>query len=189
VAWAPPIFPSSNPFSRENIPASKWVTPLPIFPNSLGQYPPPAPAQTNVSLDAAAGGLLGGIPKMLAAQASDPAADGLLGGIPKMLAAQASDPAANGLLGGIARMLAASAPRDVPPIAAGQRLLGGLASLQPAAGNTQPGASYLPGPRPFLSFDPSGYQAGSPSYAFLRNDLLNRADPTGPAQPPNDEKL
>jgi hypothetical protein len=96
VAWHPPIFPSSNPFSPENIPASKWVTPLPIFPNSFGQYPLPVPAPSTVSSDAAAGGLLGGIPKMLAAQAA------------------ANDPW-NGLLGGIARLpyVSATARRSV----------------------------------------------------------------------------
>jgi hypothetical protein len=58
MAWHPPIFPSSNPFSPENIPASAWVTPLPIFLNSPGQFPsignaPPkirgTPAQTACS--------------------------------------------------------------------------------------------------------------------------------------------
>jgi hypothetical protein len=184
LAWQPPFFPSSNPLSLQNIPAR--VTPPPLFPNLLQQFPWEAPAPTNIPSDAAANGLPGGIPRMLAAQASDPAAGGLLGGIPKMLAAQASDPAAHGLLGGIAKMLAASAPGDVPPIAAGQGLLAASASLQPAAWNTQTGASYLPDPRPFLSPDPIGYRVSGPSYAYLRNDLLNGADPTGPARPPND---
>jgi hypothetical protein len=146
MAWQPPFFPSSNPLSLQNIPASPWVTPPPLFPNLLRQFPWTAPAPTNIP----------------------------------------SDSAPNGLLGGIARMLAASAPRDVPPIAAGQGLLGGLASLQPAAWNTQAGASYLPDSRALLSPDPTGYQRSGPSYAYLRNDLLNGADPTGPAQPPND---
>jgi hypothetical protein len=166
VAWAPPIFPSSNPLSLQNVQAPAWVTPPPLFPNLPRQFPWTAPAPTSAPSDAAANGLLGGIPKMLAAQASEPAADGLLGGIPKMLAA--------------------SAPRDVPPIAAGQGLLGGPAYLQPAAWNTPAGASYLPDSRPFLSPDPIGYQGSSPSYAHLRNDLLNGADPTGPAQRPID---
>jgi hypothetical protein len=65
MAWHPPIFPSSNPISPQSIPA--WVTPPPIFPNSLGQFPPMASAPTNIPSDAAANGLLGGIAKMLAA--------------------------------------------------------------------------------------------------------------------------
>jgi hypothetical protein len=47
----------------------------------------------------------------------------------------------------------------------------------------------LPGWRPFLPPDPIGYQGGNPSYAYLRNDLRNRAGPTGlaPDQSPTDE--
>jgi hypothetical protein len=129
MAWQPPFFLPPDPFAPQNIPASAWVTPPPTFPPSLGRFPLPAPAPTNVPLDAAAGGLLGGIPKMLAAQASDPAADGLLGGIPKMLAAQATtnDPwnaAANGLLG---------APPNGPPIDAAQDLFSSMPSSQPVS--------------------------------------------------------
>jgi hypothetical protein len=37
MAWQPPIFLPPNPSSHENIPASKWITPPPIFLNSPGQ--------------------------------------------------------------------------------------------------------------------------------------------------------
>jgi hypothetical protein len=174
MAWHPPIFLPPNPFSPENIPASAWVTPLPIFLNSPGQFPLPAPAPRDVWPPAAAHGLLGGIGKMLAARAT------------------ANDPwdaAANGLLGGIAKLIAASASPDPLSIAGSRGLLGALANLQPATSNAQADASYLPRSRPFMSPDPIGYQGGSPPHTYLRNDLLNRADPTGPApdQPPTDE--
>jgi hypothetical protein len=81
MAWQPPFFPSSNPLSLQNIPASPWVTPPPLFPNLLRQFPWTTPAPTSIPSDAAANGLLGGIARMLAAPAPDPAADGLLDGI------------------------------------------------------------------------------------------------------------
>jgi hypothetical protein len=61
MAWQPPIFLPPNPFSHENIPASKWVTPPPIFLNSPGQsaFPAPAPPATP-RLDAGYG-LLGAL--------------------------------------------------------------------------------------------------------------------------------
>jgi hypothetical protein len=85
MAWHPPIFLPPNPLSPENIPASAWVTPPPIFPNSVGQFPSTAKAPPDLPPDVGANGLLGGIGKMLAerARANDPwhaAANGMLGG-------------------------------------------------------------------------------------------------------------
>ncbi len=231
--------PPPDPFAAywSLIPASRvgamaWAPP--IFPNSFGQFllTAPAPVPLNVP-PIPAGGLLGGIARMLAAQARandpwDAAANGILGGIAKMLAASAaangpSDVGAQGLPGAIAKLPEANSlfpyqPRlpDVgngPPDAAdalrtvqatangltdpgvppgspersfASFIPGALANLQPATSNAQADASYLPGSRPFLSPDPIGYLGGGPLYAFLRNDLLNRAEPTGLAsdQPP-----
>jgi hypothetical protein len=150
LAWHPPIFPSSDPFSPQNIGAPAWVPPPPFAPNSFGQLPSATNATSELPPGAGTGGLLGGIPRMLAARA------------------RANDPweaAANGLLGGIAKMIAASAPPD-PLSAAGSRgLLGVLANLQLATSNAQADASYPLGSPPFLPPDPIGHQAGSPSYA------------------------
>jgi hypothetical protein len=85
MAWHPPIFLSPDPSSPTNIPASAWIAPSPIFPNSFGQFPLATPAPTNYRPVVGPHGLLGGIAKMLAE--SDAAAHGLLGGIAKMLAA------------------------------------------------------------------------------------------------------
>jgi hypothetical protein len=174
MAWHPPIFLSPNPSSPENIPASAWVTPPPIFPDSFGQFPLAAPAPRDVPPIDATGGLLGGIAKMLAAPApvNDP-----------------WDVAANGLFGGIAKLPAASASPGPKSIAGSRGLLGALANLQPATSNARADAPYLAGSRAFLLPDPIGYQEGNPSYAYVGNDLPNRADPSGPAaeQPPTDE--
>jgi hypothetical protein len=167
--------PPPDPFAAywSLIPASRvgalaWAPP--IFPNSFGQFPSTTPAPPPLSVPRfPIGGLLGGIPKMLAAQAA------------------ANDPWANGILGGIPKMVAVSAS---PLSAAGSRgILGGLANLQSAPSDAQADASYLPGSRPFLPLDPIGYQGGDPSYAYLRNDLRSRAGPTGlaPDQSPTDE--
>src|ERR1700730_17407894 len=51
--WQPPFFPSSNPPSLQNIPASPWVTPPPLFPNLLRQFPWTTPAPTNIPSDTA----------------------------------------------------------------------------------------------------------------------------------------
>jgi hypothetical protein len=111
-----------------------------------------------------------------------------------MLAAQATandpwDAVANGMLGGIAKMLVASASPDPLSIAGSRGLLGALAKLQPALSNAQADASYVSGSRPFLSPDQIGYPSDNPLYAYLRNDLQNRGEPTAPApdQPPTDE--
>jgi hypothetical protein len=93
------------------------------------------------------------------ATSRDPAASGLLGTVRRMVAAreQANDPwaaAANGILGGIAKLTPAWAPTSAPPIDATQGL------LEPFVG-LKADASYAPGPRPFLSSDPTGYQGGS----------------------------
>ena len=168
LAWAPPIFPSSNPFSPQNTPAPAWVTPPPFSLNSPAQLPSAGPAPLDDLPPAAANGLFGGIGRMLAARAKayDPfaaAANGMLGGIAKMIAASATpDPARRGFLGSLADL-------PVPPSAQA--------------------ASYTPYSGPFLPLDPTGFQGGSPPYAFLRSDVLNRADPTGPVsnQTPTDQ--
>ena len=119
--------PRPDPFAAywALIPASRvgamaWHPP--IFPNSLGQYPLPAPAPRDVWPTVGADGLLGGVGRMLAERAAasrDPAANGLLGAVGRMVAAreQANDPwaaAANGILGGIAKLTPAPAPTSAP---------------------------------------------------------------------------
>ncbi len=111
MAWHPPIFLSPDPLSHENIPASAWITPPPIFLNSPGQLPSPGPAPLDYSLPAY--GLLGGIAKLAA-----PAPPDL--GPPS---------AAHGMLGGIARMIAASAAPDRLSLSGSRGFLGSLANL------------------------------------------------------------
>ena len=167
LAWAPPIFPSSNPFAFQNIPAP----PPPFSLNSPRQFPSAGPSPLDDVPPAAANGLFGStIGRMLAARAKpyDPfeaAANGIWGGIAKMIAANAApDPSARGFLGSLADL-------PVPPSAQA--------------------ASYAPYSGPLLPIDPATFQAGSPPYAFLRNDPPTRADPTGPIcdQPPPDQAL
>ncbi|HWF93706.1 MAG TPA: hypothetical protein VG291_01975, partial [Xanthobacteraceae bacterium] len=169
MAWHPPIFLSPDPLSHENIPASAWVTPPPIFLNSPAQRPSPGSTPLDYSLPAY--GLLGGIARLAASVPSD------LG----------PPSAANGMLGGIARMIAASAAPG--PLSRSRGFLGSLADL-PVPPRAQ-AASYAPYSGPFLSPDLIGFQGGNPPYAPLRNDLLNRADPRGPDpdQPPTDQAL
>jgi hypothetical protein len=109
LAWAPPIFPSSNPFSAQNIPAPSWETPPPFSLNSRALLPPAGPAPLDDVPPAAANGLFGStIGRMLAARAKpyDPlevAANGMCGGIAKMIAANAApDPNSRGFLGSLA---------------------------------------------------------------------------------------
>jgi hypothetical protein len=137
-------------FSPEHIPASAWVTPPPLFSNSLGQVPLPASASRDIWPTVGATGLLGGVGRMLAERA---------------VADASRDPAANGLLGGIAKLTPASAPTSASPIDATQELLGPLVNRQPAVSSTLANASYSPGSRPFLSRDLIGHQGGRPSYA------------------------
>jgi hypothetical protein len=111
MAWAPPVFLPPNPFAHENIPASKWVTPLPIFLNSPGQSPPPVPAPRDLPPSAAADGLLGGIGKMLAASR------------PSNISAFDMP----SLLGEIAKLSPPSAPADSLPFPG--NLLGEIARL------------------------------------------------------------
>ena len=113
LAWAPPIFPSSNPFAFQNIPAP----PPPFSLNSPRQFPSAGPAPFDDVPPAAANGLFGStIGRMLAARAKpyDPfeaAANGMWGGIAKMIAANAApDPGARGFLGSLADL-------PVPPSA------------------------------------------------------------------------
>jgi hypothetical protein len=84
MAWHPPIFLPPNPFSPENIPASKWVTPPPIFLNSPEQPPltPPAPS-TAPPIDPGYD-LLGAIANL---PETSTAATGLLGAIAKLSSA------------------------------------------------------------------------------------------------------
>jgi hypothetical protein len=185
--------PRPDPFAAywALIPASRltavaWAPP--ILPNSLGQYPLPAPAPTNISPDATAGGLLGGIPKMLPAQASEPAAYGLLGGIPKMLAAQAAanDPW-NGLLGGTAKL--PYTPPDVPTNVAAYGLLGGRSwlpqSSPDSAGFRFPPQQQSASAQPFWPTDPSGWSP-APSSAFSPGNLsrLESSSPDPGSLPP-----
>jgi hypothetical protein len=152
-AWAPPDFSSFNPFSSGNSAASDRTTPL---PRSLGQFLYAASAPPDIA-SVPAGGLFGGIPRMLAerAKADDPwdsAATGILGGIPKMVAASNVEP---------------------------RGLFGSLADIQSSTADAQANATSWPNARPFRSPAAVGYQAGIPLYAYFRNALLNRADPTG----------
>jgi hypothetical protein len=170
MAWHPPIFLSPDPFSHENIPASAWVTPPPIFLNSPGQPPFPRPAPLDYSLPAY--GLFRGIAKMSAAFA------------PPDLGPPS---AAHGMFGGIAKRIAASAAPDPLSLSGSRGFLGSLANL-PAPPSAQ-AASLAPYSGPFLSPDPIGFHGGGPPYALLRNDLPTRADLTGPIpdQPPTDQ--
>jgi hypothetical protein len=61
MAWQPPFFPSSNPFSPENIAAPKWVTPPPMFLNSPGQSLLPAAAHPTAPRPDTGYGLLGAL--------------------------------------------------------------------------------------------------------------------------------
>jgi hypothetical protein len=155
LAWAPPIFPSSNPFAFQNIPAA----PPPFSLNSPRQFPSATPAPPDDLPPTAPNGLFASIGRMLAARAKpyDPfeaAANGIWGGIAKMIAANAApDPGARGFLGSLA---------DLPTPPSAQA------------------ASYAPYSGPFLPLDPTTLQAGNPPFASLRSDLLNRANPTGP---------
>jgi hypothetical protein len=142
MAWHPPIFLSPNPLSPQNIPASGWVTPPPIFLNSPGQRPSAGPAPLDYSLPAY--GLLGGIARLAASVPSD------LG----------PPSAANGMLGGIARMIAASAAPDPLSLSGPRGFLGSLADL-PVPPSTQ-AASYAPYLGPFLSSDLIGFPDGGP---------------------------
>jgi hypothetical protein len=160
TAWQQPIFLPPNPFSHENIPASAWVTPPPIFLNSPQPFPSISPAPPANPPSAAAEGLLGGIPKMLAASASS---DFL------------HDSAGQGLLGGIPKLLAASASLDPFWTPGSWGLLGALAGLQPAPSSAQADTTFTPDLRPFLSSDPM--QFGLP-LGYLRDDWPNRPDPT-----------
>jgi hypothetical protein len=137
LAWAPPIFPSSNPFAFQNIPAP----PPPFSLNSPRQFPSATPAPLDDLPPAAANGLFGStIGRMLAERAKsyDPfevAANGMWGGIAKMIAANAApDPSARGFLGSLADL-------PVPPSAQA--------------------ASYAPYSGPFLPSDPIGFPQSS----------------------------
>jgi hypothetical protein len=68
MAWQPPIFLPPNPFSHENIPASKWLMPPPIFLNSPGRALSPPAAPPSLS-SIPAGGLLGALANLPAADA------------------------------------------------------------------------------------------------------------------------
>jgi hypothetical protein len=142
LAWAPPIFPSSNPFAFQNIPAPSWETPPPFSLNSRALLPPAGPAPLDDVPPAAANGMFGStIGRMLAARAKpyDPfeaGANGIWGGIAKMIAANAApDPGSRGFLGSLADL-------PVPPSAQA--------------------ASYAPYSGPFLPSDPIGFpQSGA----------------------------
>jgi hypothetical protein len=167
LAWAPPIFPSSNPFAFRNIPAP----PPPFSLNSPRQFPSAGPAPFDDVPPAAANGLFGNtIGRLLAARAKpyDPfeaAANGMWGGIAKMIAANAApDPGARGFLGSLADL-------PVPPSAQA--------------------ASYAPYLGPFVPSDPIGFPAAGPRYPFLPSGLPAPADSTAPFsnQPPTDHGI
>jgi hypothetical protein len=111
MAWHPPIFLPPNPFSPENIPASVWLTPPPIFLNSPGQFPPAAPPPANDPPIDPSQGLLAGIVKLAAsAPMNAPPIDGLLGAIGRLQTANTE--ALPSILGAIAR-LPSAAPTSV----------------------------------------------------------------------------
>jgi hypothetical protein len=142
----------------------------PIFPNSLGQFPLPAPAPRDVWPTVGANGLLGGVERMLAeraaaeAAARDPAANGLLGAVGRMVAAreQANNDPWAAAASGRATQMPAWAPTSAPPIDATQGLLEPFVNLQPATPAGQADASYAPASWAFMSPDPTEYQGDSP---------------------------
>jgi hypothetical protein len=118
MAWQPPIFLPPDPFAPENIPASKWLTPLPIFLGDSPTFPPnnsttsvwpPAPSPLAGSpSEAVPGGILGALAHL---GSSSPAPGGLLGALAHL---GSSSPAPGGLLGALALLDSSS------PAAAGQ---------------------------------------------------------------------
>ena len=164
MAWHPPVFLSPNPFSHENIPASAWVTPPPIFLNSSGQFPSAGPAPPNNPPSAAADSLLGGIGKMLAAAASS-----------NFL----HDSAGQGVLGGVAKMLAASASRDPLSTPGSSGLLGALANLRLPPSSAQADASFAPDLRPFLPSASSRFGDGDllPDIELVADKKKGQQDP------------
>jgi hypothetical protein len=140
MAWHPPVFPPPNPFSHENIPASAWVTPLPIFLNSPQQFPSASPAPFTHPPSAADEGLLGGIPKLLAASAppdpfSTPGSWGLAGALdttftPDLRPFLSSDPSRG--LGSPLGQLRSDWPNRSDPTAIGPD--GGVANEVPDLG-------------------------------------------------------
>jgi hypothetical protein len=100
MAWQPPIFLPPDPFAPENIPASKWLTPLPIFLGDSPSFPtnnsttsvwPSAPSPLVGGPSAAApGGILGALAHL---GSSSPAPGGLLGALAQL---DSSSPAAGG---------------------------------------------------------------------------------------------
>jgi hypothetical protein len=182
MAWAPPIFLPPNPFSHENIPASAWLTPPPIFLNSPGQSPlpapAPAPAPTNDLPDFGPHGLLGGIARMLAARATvndpwDDAGHGLLGAIARLQPAETDAPTspldplnwrASGSDSRPQSPLAAN-PSDPPPSVGS----GGFGST-PVVANSMSGQSFSPG---YPSFDASHDLIPPPPTSQLANPVAN----------------
>jgi len=137
MAWAPPIFLPPDPFAPENIPASKWLTPLPIF---LGDSPtfspnasttsvwPPAPSPLAGGPNTwPSGGILGALANL---GSSSPGPRGLLGALAHL---GSSSPGPGGLLGALAH-LGSSSPGP-------GGLLGALAHL----GSSTPGPGGLLG--------------------------------------------
>ena len=84
MAWQPPIFLPPDPFSHENIPASKWVTPPPIFLNSPGQ-PLSPPAATPSLPSIPNGGLLDALANL---PATDAPRSGLLDALANLPSAE-----------------------------------------------------------------------------------------------------
>jgi hypothetical protein len=102
MAWQPPIFLPPDPFAPENIPASKWLTPLPIF---LGDSPtfPPNSSTTSVWPPA---------PSQLAGAPSAAAPGGILGALAHL---GSSSPGPGGLLGALAQLDSSSPGREALP--------------------------------------------------------------------------
>jgi hypothetical protein len=169
----------------------------PIFPDSLGRYPlaPPPPRD------------LPPFPRVgLLADLADPPAradapsfptGGLLGGLAQLQPAPV-DMSRLGLLGAFASSFnnqtpsfpasSANLPWSPPPSASGIGDYPGL-GREPAGSNALTGASYPPSLPSYFQPSSIAYQDGSSRYAYLGNDPLYSADPTGlaPDQPLTDQ--
>ena len=208
-AAVPPVF--NSPAVRPDRSAAYWsLIPAsragaftwhpPIFPNSAGQFPPPAPAYDPPILPA--GGLFGGIGRKLAASANAPATGYGLFGNPAARLPAANTDAPPSILGDIAPLsytaqTFASNPAlssTYPPYLGGSALPSYLAdppppnqplfaSLPQLQGPTSTGVSPL-GPRNSPPAIPFQYPAaaGPPTHSVLFNQAPAAWDPGAPDQ-------